>query len=113
MADEAPNKEVKTALNLPENTEASLCYVLGWVSGIVFLLLEKDNKKIKFHALQSIVTFGVLQLISFVPVIGWVISPFVGILALILWLVLIIKAYQGEDYSLPIIGDFAKKQAGQ
>jgi len=45
-----------------------------------------------------------------VPFVGWVLSPLVMIVSLVLWLVLIFKAYQGEEFKLPVIGDFAKKQ---
>ena len=110
MATKTQVRTTKTITGLPENTEAALTYVLGWVTGLIFLLLEKENKKIRFHAMQSIVTFGVLQVVIFVPFIGWILSPLVGLLAFILWLILIVKAYQGEMLVLPIAGEFAKKQ---
>lgn len=94
---------------LPKNTAAALSYVLGWLTGIVFLLIEKDPF-VRFHAMQSIITFGILTLLSFVPVIGWILSPLVMIVGFVLWLVLIFKAYQGEEFKLPVIGEFAKKQ---
>lgn len=97
---------------LPRNTAAALTYVLGWLTGIIFLLIEKD-KFIRFHAMQSIITFGLLTVFSFVPVIGWILSPLVMIVGFILWLVLIFKAYQGEEFKLPLIGDFAQKQIGK
>ncbi|MGB9911542.1 MAG: DUF4870 domain-containing protein [Microgenomates group bacterium] len=95
--------------NLPKNTKAALSYVLGWLTGIVFLLIEKDPF-VRFHAMQSVITFGLLTLISFVPFLGWAISPLLMIVGFVLWLVLIFKAYQGEEFKLPVIGDFAKKQ---
>ena len=94
---------------LPKNTAAALSYVLGWLTGIVFLLIEKDPF-VRFHAMQSIITFGILTLLSFVPVVGWILSPLVMIVGFVLWLVLIFKAYQGEEFKLPVIGEFAKKQ---
>ena len=94
---------------LPKNTAAALSYVLGWLTGIIFLLIEKDPF-VRFHAMQSIITFGILTLLSFVPVIGWILSPLVMIVGFILWLVLIFKAYQGEEFKLPVVGEFAKKQ---
>jgi uncharacterized membrane protein len=96
---------------LPRNTAAALAYVLGWLTGIIFLLIEKD-KFVRFHAMQSIITFGLLTVFSFVPVIGWILSPLVMIVGFILWLVLIFKAYQGEEFKLPWIGDFAQNQVG-
>jgi uncharacterized membrane protein len=97
---------------LPKNTAAALSYVLGWLTGIVFLLIEKDPF-VRFHAMQSVVTFGVLTILAMVPLIGWVLSPLVMIVSFVLWLVLIFKAYQGEEFKLPVIGDFAKKQLGK
>lgn len=94
---------------LPKNTAAALSYVLGWLTGIVMLLLEKDPF-VRFHAMQSIITFGVLTILAMVPLIGWILSPLVMIVGFVLWLVLIFKAYQGEEFKLPIVGDFAKKQ---
>ena len=101
--------EEKKGTGLPKNTAAALSYVLGWLTGIVFLLIEKDPF-VRFHAMQSIITFGVLTIFSFVPVIGWILSPLIMIAGFVLWLVLIFKAYQGEEFKLPIVGEFAKKQ---
>lgn len=104
------DKKSKTELGLDENVEALLCYVLGWVTGLIFLLVEKDNKFVRFHAVQSLITFGALNLIIMVPFFGWLISPIVGLLGFILWVVLMIKAYQGKKFKLPIVGDIAAKQ---
>ena len=117
----------KTSMGLEENIEGLLCYVLGWVTGIVFLVLEKENKFVRFHAMQSIATFlpisilmWILGAISaslwwawgtfFAGIIFSAIRGLIGIIALILWLLLMFKAYQGEMYKLPIVGDFAEAQ---
>jgi uncharacterized membrane protein len=96
---------------LKENVASLLCYVLGWVTGIVFYLLENKNPTIRFHAAQSIVVFGALSivngLLAWIPILGWIIAGLTGILAFILWLVLIIKASQGGMYKLPIAGPIA------
>lgn len=103
-----------TALGIDENIEGLLCYVLGFATGVLFLVLEKDNKFVRFHAMQSIATFLGLFVISmvvgFIPIIGLVISPLIGLAGLILWLLLMFKAYNGEKYKLPIVGDFAEQQ---
>jgi uncharacterized membrane protein len=99
----------RVGTGLPKNTAAALSYVLGWLTGIVFLLIEKDPF-VRFHAMQSIIVFGALTILMFVPVIGWMLSPLLWIVGFILWLVLIFKAYQGEEFKLPFVGDFAKKQ---
>ena len=107
----------KTSTGLDENVAGLLCYVLGWVSGVIFLLLEQENKFVRFHAIQSIWVFGVLTVASIV--LGWIpfigdliFRPLLGILGLVLWIVLMIKAYQGTRYKLPWAGDLAEKQAG-
>lgn len=97
-------------LGLEENVEGALCYVLGFVSGAAFLLLEKENKFVRFHAMQSLIVFLGLFVITAIPLIGWMMSIFIVPLGIILWLVLIYKAYQGEKFELPIIGEFAEKQ---
>ena len=106
----------KTSTGLSENVAGLLCYVLGWISGIVFLLLEKENKFVRFHAIQSICVFGVITVVDiilgWIPVLGLIIVPIIGIIAIILWIVLMIKAYQGTKYKLPWAGDFAEKRSG-
>jgi uncharacterized membrane protein len=104
----------KTSMGLEENIAGVLCYILVWLTGIVFLILEKESKFVRFHAWQSIATFLPLMVIAWIfmwiPVIGWAISTLIWILEVILWLVLMFKAYQGEMFKLPIAGDFAEKQ---
>ena len=115
----------KTSMGLEENIAGVLCYVLGWLTGIVFLVLEKENKFVRFHAMQSIATFLPLSIIAIVismmgRAVFWgfgglwmifsLINMLIGLLGLILWLILMFKAYQGEMYKLPIVGDFAEKQ---
>jgi len=97
---------------LPKNTAAALSYVLGWVTGLIFLLIEKDSF-VRFHAAQSIVVFGILTVIVLIPGIGWVIAPLAWIVGFVLWLVLIFKAYQGEEFKLPWVGNVAKKLLGK
>jgi len=107
----------KTALGIDENIEGLLCYILGFITGILFLVLEKENRFVRFHAMQSIATFLPLFVISmvlgFIPIIGWVISPLIGLVGLTLWLLLMYKAFKGEKYKLPIAGDFAEQQIGK
>ena len=104
----------KTALGLDENIAGLLCYVLGWITGIVFLVLEKENKFVRFHAMQSLATFLPLFIISMVigiiPIIGPIISTLITLLGLILWILLMYKAFKGERFKLPVVGDFAEKQ---
>ena len=104
----------KTSTGLEENVASLLCYVLGWISGIVFLILEKENRTVRFHAFQSIVVFGFLTVAGWVlgaiPVIRWF-AWVPGLLGFILWIILMVKAYQGEKYKVPVAGDMAEKWA--
>ena len=94
-----------------------LCYVLGWVSGLVFILIEPENKFVRFHAIQSIVAFGVLSIASFIlspmPFIGGSVAGVALVVGFIIWIVLMVKAYQGTMYKLPWAGNFAEKWAGR
>jgi uncharacterized membrane protein len=104
----------KTSMGLEPNIAGLLCYVLGWVTGIVFFIMEKDNKLVRFHAMQSIITFGILFLasiiLSFIPFVGWFFGVLLSILTFVLWVVLMLKAYQEVMFKLPIVGDIAEKQ---
>ena len=104
-------KKAQAISDLDENVRGALCYILGVISGIFFLLTEKENKFVRFHAMQSTMTFGILFLVLFVPILGWVLSAFLIPLSLILWLFLMYKAYQKEKFKLPVIGDLAEQQA--
>ena len=110
MVDEKKN----TVLGVTENLEGLLCYALGWVSGLVFLLLEQKNTFVRFHALQSLVTFLAFFILSavigFIPVLGILVGLVLWPLGVVLWIVLMVKAYKGERYKLPMVGDFVEKQ---
>jgi uncharacterized membrane protein len=107
----------KTSTGIKPNVAGLLCYIAGWVSGLIFLLIEKESKFVRFHAIQSIAIYVVLFVIYmvfwFIPIIGWIINIFIGLAMFILWIVLMYKAYHGEQFKLPIVGDFAEKQANQ
>jgi uncharacterized membrane protein len=100
---------------LSPNIAGLLCYVGGWVSGIIFLVLEEKNRFVRFHAAQSIVIFGTLNLISilfgWIPRIGGIIAGLAGAFSFIFWVVLMVKAYQGELYKVAIAGDLAERLA--
>ena len=113
----------KTSTGLEANVAGLLCYVLGWISGLVFILIEKENKFVRFHAMQSIVTFGaitvvsialsILGLIPFIGVVFNIINWIIGVLAFVLWIILMVKAAQGTMYKLHWAGNFAEKQVGE
>jgi uncharacterized membrane protein len=106
--------EAESSTGLSANVAGLLSYVLGWITGIIFIVLEKKSTFVKFHAWQSIMTFGVLtvaQLIfGWIPIAGWIISILIGILMFVLWLILIIQAGTGKMWKVPWAGDWAEKQ---
>jgi uncharacterized membrane protein len=105
----------KSSTGLDENVAGFLCYLFGFITGIVFLVVEKESRFVKFHAMQSTITFLSLFVISmilgWIPIIGLLVYP-IWILSLVLWLLLMIKALRGERYSLPIVGKMAEEKTG-
>jgi uncharacterized membrane protein len=121
---------------MSENVAAALSYVLGWVTGIIFFLIDK-RPYVRFHAAQSIVTFGGLHVIRIVVGVffgvGWLFGGYhhysygtlgsfglgvallalTGLISLLLWIVCMIKAAQGERFMVPIAGPIAQNLAGQ
>jgi uncharacterized membrane protein len=119
---------------LSENAAATLSYVFGWITGIIFFLIDK-RPYVRFHAAQSIVTFAGLHIIraciAVVFGLGWGFGgPFVfghwggfgvgifflialSIVGFVLWIICMIKAYQGERFMVPIAGDIAVNLAGR
>jgi uncharacterized membrane protein len=107
---------------LTDNMAGALAYVTI-VPAIVFLVLEPYSKKrfIRFHAFQCIffavawtVLWIALRIIVQIPILGWatvLLWPLVSLAGLIIWVILVMKAYQGQMFKLPIIGDMAEKQA--
>ena len=110
---------IKSELGIEENVEGALCYLLWFVTGIIFIIIENDNKFIRFHALQSILTFVPLYILSaLIPFLGnSLITAFISILlriaTLTLWVLLMYRAYRGEKYKLPIVGKIAAKYSIQ
>ena len=105
----------KTSTGMQPNVTALLSYLFGWITGLIFYLIEKENKFVRFHAMQSMLVFGALMafifILAFVPVIGWALIPVIYVIELILWIVLMVKAYQGEKFKLPVAGDIAEQNS--
>jgi uncharacterized membrane protein len=104
----------KASTGLKSNVAGLLCYLLFWITGLEFLVVEKKDKFVRFHAIQSIVVFGALTLavaLVFIPIIGWIFGWLSIVLIVILWILLMTKAYQGKKYKVPIAGKFAEKIA--
>jgi len=111
------NIPLESSTTLEPRLAAVLCYLGVWITGIIFLVIEQKNKWVRFHAAQSLVTFGALFIAS--GVLGWI--PFIGpffkfafsVLGIIFWIVLMVKAYNGETYKVPWAGDLAEMIVGR
>ena len=108
----SPLHTEKTSTGLDANLAAALSYLVGFVTGIIFLVVEKENRFVRFHAMQSTLAFAAIVaidiLLQIVPLLGALVVLFLVIPAsAILWLVLMFKAYQGEEFKLPVIGQIA------
>jgi uncharacterized membrane protein len=103
----------KSSTGLVANVAGLLCYVLVWVSGLVFVLIEEESKFVRYHAMQSIYVFGTLTVacivLGWIPIIGQVISSLIGLIWFVLWLFLMIRAYQGKKPKVLWAGDLAEK----
>jgi len=132
MQNPPPGPAGKSSTGLDENIAALLSYVFGWVSGLIFFLIEKDSKLVRFHAMQSIlfnvavaVVCIVLWIVTFILVLiasqlAGALGSLVGLLATLFWVVVsialllawilcLVRAYQGQFYKLPVIGNMADK----
>lgn len=101
----------QSSTGLPKKTAGALSYVLGPVTGVIFLLMEKD-KFVRFHAMQSIVVFVglfVLQTLMSITIILLPLVPLVSIVSFVLWLLMIYRAWQGEEWEVPVFGSYARK----
>ncbi|MGQ4915895.1 MAG: DUF4870 domain-containing protein [Candidatus Asgardarchaeia archaeon] len=112
MAEQEEKK--KTSLGLEENLEGALAYALGFLTGILFFLLEKESKFVKFHAVQSTLTFLAIfvidMVIGYIPYIGHILGWAFGIAVFVFWIFCMVKAYQGEYFKVPVIGNIAENQ---
>jgi len=98
----------KSSTGLNENVAGFLSYLLGFITGFVFYWDEKKSEFVRFHALQSIITFIpigiILWIFGWVPVFGTLLK----ILAAMLWVFLMVRAYSGQAYKVPFIGSIAE-----
>ena len=132
MQNPPPVQTTKSSTGLDENIAALLSYIFGWVTGLIFFLIEKDSRLVRFHAMQSILLNVLLVFLWFVvwivTVVLWVAAAAIGdvvgaivsilstlifvvfgVAALIAVILCLVKAFQGQYFKLPIIGNFAEK----
>jgi uncharacterized membrane protein len=116
-------RPVAAAGGLTDNVAGMLAYVTI-IPAIIFLVVEPYNRNrfIRFHAFQSIffaiawtALWIALSIVAHIPFLGWLtilIWPLVGLAGFVIWIVLLLKANQGQMWKLPVIGDMAEQQAG-
>ena len=132
MQNPPPGQPAKSSTGLDENVASLLSYVFGWVSGLIFFLMEKDSRLVRFHAMQSILLNVLIVVVAIVLgivisilifILGqisgllagiawllWVLFELVfGLAILIVWVMCLINAYGGVMYKLPIIGNYAEQ----
>ncbi|AIQ50482.1 MULTISPECIES: DUF4870 domain-containing protein [Paenibacillus] len=107
----------KSSTGLPENIAAAVCYFIPFVGPIVFLALEKRSRFVLFHALQSLIAFGVLMVAhvisGFIPLMGGFIGAILSLLGFSVWLLMLFHSLGGRWYKLPFAGDLAESQLRQ
>ena len=128
----APVQATKSSTGLDENIASLLSYLLGWIGGLIFFLIEKDSRLVRFHAMQSLLLSAVALVVGIVLWIASLILAIIGsaladALGALIWIVAMlifgafglalfaaaimcmIKAYQSQYFKLPVIGNFAEK----
>ena len=113
-----------TSTGLPANVAGALSYVLGPITGVIFYILEKNNRFVRFHAAQSIVVWLTMLLLTlvlsffgtvlaFIPIIGWIITSLLSfgltVVSFVLWIFLMWQAFQGNEWEAPFAGVFARR----
>ncbi len=114
-----------TSLGIRARTAGWLCYFFGWITGLIFFLLERGNRFVRFHAMQSILFFGAMSILEgivrsfevlfsfgYIPIFGvGAVSGALVLVMLVCWIVLMVVASRGKYYKLPVIGNLAEKIA--
>ena len=132
MSSQPPVQAAKSSTGLDENIAALLSYIFGWVSGLIFFLIEKDSRLVRFHAMQSLL-FNVL--VGVVAIALWIVlfvvfmiaaqisgtlATLLSLVSILVWgvfvlailagfILCLVKAFQGQYFKLPVIGNLAEK----
>lgn len=107
----------RSSTGLDPKVAGLLCYLGGFVTGIIFLVLEKQSRFVRLHAFQSVVVSVALIVLNilfgFIPLIGWLLGLLLAPVAFILWIGLMLLTLQGKLYKLPVIGEWSEQQANK
>ena len=114
-----PFSSTGNSLNLAPNIAQGLCYIGIWISGLIMFFVEKQDRKIRFHAMQSILFFGglavlgiIASIIGGIPIIGLlggILGYLVGVVTFVGWVVLTISGFMGRNFRIPYVADLADK----
>jgi uncharacterized membrane protein len=122
----APSVAASTS-GLAPNVAAALAYSLGIITGAIFLMIERENRFVRYHAAQSVAVTIVLTVASiglsilstalvFVPILGWIVAALMSVVLMfavfVLWVLLMWRAYQGREWEVPIAAGIARRIAG-
>jgi uncharacterized membrane protein len=115
------NPNGPTSINMEPNVAAGLSYLFGWIGGLIFFLIEKQNRYVRFNAMQSIlltvafvaayIVATIILAIPFIGLIGIVLFPLLWLAGFVLFIVCLIMGFQGKYFKLPLIGDYAERWA--
>ena len=113
-----------TSTGLTANIAGLLAYVLGPFTGVLFLVIEKENRFVRFHAAQSVavslaiialsIAFSIMSaVLAVVPILGWIVALLAGLVfglvTFVLWIVLMLRAFQGREWEVPVVGRYARR----
>jgi len=122
-----PNINGPTSMGMDANIAGGLSYIAGWITGLIFFFMEKQNRFVRFHAMQSILfSVGLIAFYVLIDVVSFALAfasiPFIGLLlsgagflvglgTLVVWIFLVINAFQGKYFKLPVLGAYAERYA--
>jgi uncharacterized membrane protein len=103
-------------LGLQQTTAGALSYAFWWISGLIVFFTEKKNRLVRFHAMQSILLFGSVSIVN--VILGQLgplsfLAGLIWLAALIGWIILLVNAFQGRYFKLPVVGEYAEKFSNQ
>lgn len=123
MSETAPQGQPRSSTGLQTNVGSGLAYLFGWITGLIFYLIEKEDREVRYHAAQSLIVsvaltavFIVLSILGFLPGINLIAIPLqflLGLGSFVLWIYMLIQGFQGRHFKLPYAGDMAERWAAQ
>jgi uncharacterized membrane protein len=105
-------------MGMDQNVAAGLSYIAIFVTGLIFFLMEKQNRFVRFHAMQSILFSAAyivlaifIGIVTFVLPFFWFLGSLLYLAVFVIWIILLVNAFQGKYFKLPVIGDYAERYA--